>query len=115
MPSSPMAMDHTDSEPGEIYNGGNIMDTLSQDADHSTPHAAISQIADDGCFGFESLDSPIPFSPIVAPLNQRPLGIKSSTYIYPRKRKKVVPMFDIPIEEKKVVKKKRQMKTTQVR
>lgn len=111
MPCSPMVLDHEESEPGAYCQDTNIMDTHSLDTDHSTPHGVSVQPVNDGCFGFESLDSPIPFSPIIAPSPLRPLGVKSS-YISPRKRKKVVALYDIPIEEpaKKVIKKKKQTK-----
>ena len=112
MPCSPMVLDHEESEPGLAYcHEANLMDTHSIDTDHSTPHAVTVQPVDDGCFGFESLNSPVPFSPIIAPSPLRPLGVKSS-FISPRKRKKVVALYDIPIEEpaKKVIKKKKQTK-----
>ena len=105
-----MAMDDEDSGPGESYHNVNIMDTQSLETDHSTPFtAATIHSPDEGCFGFEALKLPLPLSPIIASPPLGPLGAKSSTSITPRKRKKVA-ASQLPIEDKKLVKKKKQMK-----
>ncbi|XP_078352562.1 uncharacterized protein LOC144637301 isoform X2 [Oculina patagonica] len=83
--------------------------------DHSTPNLQPNRTVYSSCYGFDNLDSPLPFSPVgepmmpsqFVPVSPGSVSVTSSvTSISPAKRKAVV--FDVPIEKpsKKMKKKK---------
>lgn len=95
-----------------------LLDTrlASLRGDHSTPNLQPNRNLYSSCYGFDDLDSPLPFSPVGEPMMPSQYHVPASpgsvsvtssvTSISPAKRKAAV--FDVPIEKpsKKMKKKK---------